>query len=158
MANATDGAPPPLRSLYGAATPAVHVQPGADQLHTGGEPVVEEAPPGGAHEHWTEAGQHAPPPAQPPLPEWQQEMLDARPKSRASVHRSAYPEDAALRAAGYGLALPPVKTPVVVGMTTTPTRISHIRPAVESLRVPASEVLSESGTFLWVPVDAASLG
>ena len=35
---------------------------------------------------------------QPPLPDWQAEMLARRPKSRASVHCSGYPEDAALRA------------------------------------------------------------
>jgi len=72
----------------------------------------------------------------PPLPAWQQEMLDARPKTRASVHRSAFPEDPVLRAAGATLARPPpasAATPVVVGMTTTPTRIAHIEPALRSL-------------------------
>ena len=40
-ANATDGAAPAARSLYGAATPAVVVQPGAHQLHSGGAPAQE---------------------------------------------------------------------------------------------------------------------
>ena len=70
---------------------------------------------------------------QPPLPDWQAEMLARRPKSRASVHRSGYPEDAALRAAGAGLAQAPISAPVVVGMTTTPTRIAHVEPAILSL-------------------------
>ena len=60
-------------------------------------------------------------------------MLARRPKSRASVHRSGYPEDAALRAAGAGLAQAPISAPVVVGMTTTPTRIAHVEPAILSL-------------------------
>ena len=62
MANATDGAAPAARSLYGAATPAVVVQPGAHQLHSGGAPAKTpaEGDAGDAFEHWSEAGQYAP--------------------------------------------------------------------------------------------------
>ena len=63
MANATDGAAPGARSLYGAATPAVVVQRGAHQLHTGGAPALETpAEAGDDFEHWSEAGQYAPHP------------------------------------------------------------------------------------------------
>jgi len=49
------------------------------------------------------------------------------------VHRSQYPEDADLRAAGATLGRPPVARPVIVGMTTTPTRARHAEPAIRSL-------------------------
>ena len=68
-ANATEQAVPAARSLYGAATPAVVVQPGAAraaQLDTGGAPVpetpAEDA--GDVFEHWSEAGQYAPRPGE----------------------------------------------------------------------------------------------
>ena len=72
MANDTDGAPG-ARSLYGAATPAVVVQPGAHQLHTGGPALETPAEADGDDfEHWSEAGQYAPrteaPPADPVAP------------------------------------------------------------------------------------------
>ena len=69
----------------------------------------------------------------PPLPSWMQEMLDARPKTRASVHRSAFPEDPVMRSAGASLARGPSSRPVIVGMTTTPTRVAYIEPALRSL-------------------------
>ena len=49
------------------------------------------------------------------------------------MHRSQYPEDPALKAAGALLAKPPVRNPVVVALTTTPTRVAAVEPAVRSL-------------------------
>ena len=49
------------------------------------------------------------------------------------MHRSQYPEDPALKAAGALLAKPPVRNPVVVALTTTPTRVGAVEPAVRSL-------------------------
>ena len=64
-------------------------------------------------------------------------ILDSRPHLKdvkgAHVHRSQYPEDRSLKAAGALLAKPPVRNPVVVAMTTTPTRVAAIEPAVRSL-------------------------
>ena len=61
------------------------------------------------------------------VPPWMQAILDSRPHLKhvkgAHVHRSQYPEDPALKAAGALLARPPVRNPVVVAMTTTPTRV-----------------------------------
>ena len=63
-----------------------------------------------------------------PVPPWMQAILDSRPQLKtlkgAHVHRSQYPEDRALKAAGALLARPPVRNPVVVAMTTTPTRVA----------------------------------
>ena len=60
-------------------------------------------------------------------------ILDSRPNFRGSVHRSQYPEDLELKAAGALLAKPPIRNPVVVAMTTTPTRVAACEPAVRSL-------------------------
>ena len=49
------------------------------------------------------------------------------------MHRSQYPEDPALKAAGALLARPPIRNPVIVGLTTTPTRVAAVEPAVRSL-------------------------
>ncbi|KAJ1459481.1 hypothetical protein M885DRAFT_511475 [Pelagophyceae sp. CCMP2097] len=69
-----------------------------------------------------------------PLPPWQASMLAARPNLRASVHRSTFPEDEALRAAGHGLGVSPAaETRVVIAMTTTPTRINFVEPALMSM-------------------------
>ena len=51
----------------------------------------------------------------------------------AHVHRAQYPEDPALKAAGALLARPPVRNPVIVAITTTPTRVAAVEPAVRSL-------------------------
>jgi hypothetical protein len=71
------------------------------------------------------------------VPPWMQAILDSRPQLKtvegAHVHRSQYPEDPALKAAGALLAKPPVRNPVVVAMTTTPTRVGAVEPAVRSL-------------------------
>ena len=67
-----------------------------------------------------------------PVPPWMQAILDSRPHLK-HVHRSQYPEDPALKAAGALLARPPVRNPVVVAMTTTPTRVAACEPAVRSL-------------------------
>ena len=69
----------------------------------------------------------------PPVPTWMRAILDSRPDFRGSVHRSQYPEDLALKAAGALLAKPPIRNPVVVAMTTTPTRVAACEPAVRSL-------------------------
>ena len=72
-----------------------------------------------------------------PVPPWMQSILDSRPQLKhvkgAHVHRSQYPEDPALKAAGALLARPPVRNPVIVAMTTTPTRVAACEPAVRSL-------------------------
>jgi len=68
-----------------------------------------------------------------PLPGWQQELLARRRGARASIHRSAFPESDGVRAAGAGIALEPSRRRVIVGMTTTPTRLPHIEPAVRSM-------------------------
>ena len=60
----------------------------------------------------------------PPIPPWMRAILDSRPNFRGSVHRSQYPEDLELKAAGALLAKPPIRNPVVVAMTTTPTRVA----------------------------------
>lgn len=71
---------------------------------------------------------------QPPLPAWQQELLAQRGNPRVSVHRGGLPEHDELREAGAAIGLrPSLQMPVVVGMTTTPTRLPHIEPAVVSL-------------------------
>ena len=70
---------------------------------------------------------------QAPVPPWMRAVLDARPHFRGSVHRSQYPEDPELQVAGALLARPPVARPVVVAMTTTPTRVQACEPAVRSL-------------------------
>ena len=71
------------------------------------------------------------------VPPWMREILESRPQLKhvkgAHVHRSQYPEDRSLKAAGALLAKPPVRNPVVVAMTTTPTRVAAIEPAVRSL-------------------------
>ena len=71
------------------------------------------------------------------VPPWMQAILDSRQHLKdvkgAHVHRSQYPEDPALKAAGALLAKPPVRNPVVVAMTTTPTRVGAVEPAVRSL-------------------------
>ena len=71
------------------------------------------------------------------VPDWMRAILDSRPHLKtvkgAHVHRSQYPEDPALKAAGALLAKPPVRNPVVVAMTTTPTRVAACEPAVRSL-------------------------
>ena len=71
------------------------------------------------------------------VPPWMQAILDSRPQLKhvkgAHVHRSQYPEDPALKAAGALLARPPIRNPVVVAMTTTPTRVAACEPAVRSL-------------------------
>ena len=69
----------------------------------------------------------------PPIPPWMRAILDSRPNFRGSVHRSQYPEDLELKAAGALLAKPPIRNPVVVAMTTTPTRVAACEPAVRSL-------------------------
>ena len=69
----------------------------------------------------------------PPIPPWMRAILDSRPNFRGSVHRSQYPEDLELKAAGAQLAKPPIRNPVVVAMTTTPTRAAACEPAVRSL-------------------------
>ena len=69
----------------------------------------------------------------PPIPPWMRAILDSRPNFRGSVHRSQYPEDLELKAAGRLLAKPPIRNPVVVAMTTTPTRVAACEPAVRSL-------------------------
>ena len=69
----------------------------------------------------------------PPIPPWMRAILDSRPDFRGSVHRSQYPEDLELKAAGAQLAKPPIRNPVVVAMTTTPTRVAACEPAVRSL-------------------------
>lgn len=69
------------------------------------------------------------------LPDWQREILETRhAKSRASIHRSTYPESEGLKDAGRSIALGPVDRTVIVGMTTTPTRISYIAPTIAALR------------------------
>ena len=71
------------------------------------------------------------------VPPWMRAILDSRPHLKevkgAHVHRSQYPEDRSLKAAGALLAKPPVRNPVVVAMTTTPTRVAAVEPAVRSL-------------------------
>ena len=71
------------------------------------------------------------------VPPWMRAILDSRQHLKtikgAHVHRSQYPEDPALKAAGALLAKPPVRNPVVVAMTTTPTRVGAVEPAVRSL-------------------------
>ena len=71
------------------------------------------------------------------VPLWMQAILDSRPHLKdvkgAHVHRSQYPEDLALKAAGALLAKPPVRNPVIVALTTTPTRVGAVEPAVRSL-------------------------
>ena len=66
-----------------------------------------------------------------------QAILDSRPQLKhvkgAHVHRSQYPEDPALKAAGALLAKPAIRNPVVVALTTTPTRVAACEPAVRSL-------------------------
>ena len=69
---APDGAPAPV-SLYGAATPAVQVVPGALPGSTGGRPAGTPPDAGGGDDfgHWSEAGQIAgalPPPQQADAP------------------------------------------------------------------------------------------
>ena len=71
------------------------------------------------------------------VPPWMRAILDSRQHLKtikgAHVHRAQYPEDPALKAAGALLAKPPVRNPVVVAMTTTPTRVGAVEPAVRSL-------------------------
>ena len=71
------------------------------------------------------------------VPDWMRAILDSRPQLKTvkgfHVHRSQYPEDPALKAAGALLARPPVRNPVIVALTTTPTRVAAVEPAVRSL-------------------------
>lgn len=63
----------------------------------------------------------------------QEDTARRRKKARVSIHRGTFEESVALRDAGRRLQLPHSDQVVVVGMTTTPTRIEYIRPAIESL-------------------------
>lgn len=73
--------------------------------------------------------------ATPPLPVWQEDKIRERKHSaRVSVHRGMFEESLELQQIGYSLRLEPLPDVcVVVAMTTTPTRINYIRPALESL-------------------------
>ena len=86
------------------------------------------------------------------MPEWQREILLRRhARSRASVHRSSFPENDVLKDAGRSIALEPMRgRKVIVGMTTTPGRIEYIEPTILALlnqTQPVTIVLNVPGEY-----------